>query len=195
MDARAQRSFGRLSAAILDLAAHGPVETLSVAEIARTAGVHRSTFYEHADSPSTLLRAVLRGELDEAREVNLGGPHERDWDAAVRTTTLAVVEHLERHRAVYLRSFASPADASLRSLLGEHFRASIVLLVERGAVRSPVDDVELMARFVADGTVGALSAWLTHEAPRDAGLFLDTFAQLVPPWWPLSPHPGADPGT
>lgn len=190
VDARARRSFERLSAAVLELAAVKNPETLSVAEIARTAGVHRSTFYEHSDSPSGLLRAVLRGELDEARERFLGGAHERAWDVAVRDTTLAVLHHLESHRDVYLRSLASAADASLRSLLSEHFRASIRLLVERGAVRSPVADPELVARFVADGTVGAVSVWLAGEAPRDPEAFLDDFVLLVPPWWPLSPdHP------
>jgi AcrR family transcriptional regulator len=187
VDARARRSFDRLSAAVLDLAAAKPPEAMSVAEIARAAGVHRSTFYEHSDSPSTLLRAVLRGELDEARERHLGGEHPRDWAVAVGATTRDVLRHLEAHRAVYLRSFDSPADASLRSLLGEHFRASIVLLAEHGAFRSPVADVELVARYVADGTVGAVSVWLSGAGPRDPEAFLRDFARLVPPWWPLSP--------
>jgi AcrR family transcriptional regulator len=189
VDARARRSYDRLSAAVLELAATKPPETLSVAEIARTAGVHRSTFYEHSDSPSTLLREVLRGELDAARERHLGGGHPRDWGVAVRDTTLEVLRHLETHRAVYVRSFASPADASLRSLLGEHFRASIVLLAESGAFRSPVADVELVARYVADGTVGAVSVWLSGEGPRDPEAFLRDFARLVPSWWPLGAEP------
>ena len=187
MDARARRSLERLSTAVLELAAVKNPETLSVAEIARTAGVHRSTFYEHSDSPSALLRQVLRGELDEARERFLGGTHDRDWDVAVRETTLAVLVHLEAHRDVYLRSLASPADASLRSLLSEHFRASIHFLFERGVLNSPVGDPELVARFVADGTVGAVSGWLTREEPRDPDAFLRDFSLLVPSWWPSSP--------
>ncbi|WP_432511184.1 TetR/AcrR family transcriptional regulator [Kineococcus sp. SYSU DK001] len=184
MDARAQRSFERLSAAVLELAAGGAPETLSVAEVARTAGVHRSTFYEHSESPSALLREVLRGELDDARERHLGGSGDRDWAAAVRATTLDVLAHLERHRAVYLRSLGSPTDGTLRTLLAEHFHASILLLADRGALRSPVADVDLVARYVAEGTTGALSAWLTREV-RDAGDFLAAFARLVPSWWPL----------
>ncbi|MEZ0165172.1 TetR/AcrR family transcriptional regulator [Kineococcus sp. LSe6-4] len=184
MDARAQRSLERLSTAVLALAADRAPEALSVAEIARTAGVHRSTFYEHSDSPSALLRAVLRDELDDARERHLGGSAGRDWSSAVAAVTREVLEHLERHRAVYLRSLASPADGTLRTLLAEHFRASILLLGERGVVRSPVADLDLVARFVAEGTVGALSSWLTREH-RDPDAFLAAFAQLVPPWWPL----------
>ncbi|WP_432564521.1 TetR/AcrR family transcriptional regulator [Kineococcus sp. SYSU DK003] len=191
MDARARRSYDRLSAAVLDLAATRPLDTLSVVEVARAAGVHRSTFYEHSDSPAALVRAVLRDELDDVRERHLGGSWDRDWDAAVRATTLDVLDHLERHRAVYLRSLGSPADGSLRTLLSDHFHSSITLLAARGALDSPVDDLELMARYLADGTAGAVSVWLAGEAPRDAERFLDDFARLVPSWWPLSPHHAA----
>ncbi|GAB3469017.1 TetR/AcrR family transcriptional regulator [Kineococcus endophyticus] len=184
MDARAQRSLERLSAAVLELAADKAPETLSVSEIARAAGVHRSTFYEHSDSPSTLLRAVLRDELDDARQRHLEGPADRDWSRAVAAVTREVLDHLERHRAVYLRSLASPADGTLRTLLAEHFRASILLLSERGVLHSPVRDVDLAARFVSEGTVGAVSVWLAQDE-RDPEAFLEAFAHLVPPWWPL----------
>ncbi|MEZ0492867.1 TetR/AcrR family transcriptional regulator [Kineococcus sp. TBRC 1896] len=184
MDARARRSLERLSAAVLELAADNAPETLSVSEVARCAGVHRSTFYEHSDSPSALLRSVLRDELDDARERHLGGPAARDWTAAVGATTREVLEHLERHRSVYLRSLASPADGTLRTLLADHFAASVLLLLERGAVPSPVTDPQLVARYVAEGTVGALSVWLAHEQ-RDLDSFLTSCAQLAPSWWPL----------
>ncbi|MEW1959585.1 TetR/AcrR family transcriptional regulator [Kineococcus sp. NPDC059986] len=183
MDARAQRSFERLSAAVLELAADKAPESLSVSEIARTAGVHRSTFYEHSDSPSALLRAVLRDELDDARERHLDGAADRDWALAVAAVTREVLEHLERHRSVYLRSLASPADGSLRTLLAEHFAASILLLADRGVLRSPVADLDIVARFVSQGTVGAVSAWLARD-DRDPDAFLEVFAHLVPPWWP-----------
>ncbi|WP_432519434.1 TetR/AcrR family transcriptional regulator [Kineococcus sp. SYSU DK006] len=184
MDARARRSLERLSTAVLDLAGRKAPETLSVSEVARVAGVHRSTFYEHSDSPSELLRTVLRTELDAVRERHLGGQAPPDVALQVHQTTLEVLEHLERHRAVYLRSFASPSDASLRTMLGEHVRASVLLLLERGAVTSPVGDRALAAQYLAEGAVGALSVWLAGPAPRSAEAFLADYARLVPPWWP-----------
>nr|WP_246314378.1 TetR/AcrR family transcriptional regulator [Kineococcus aurantiacus] len=166
------------------MAATRSAETLSVAEIARAAGVHRSTFYEHSDSPSALLGTVLREELDDARERHLAGPGDRDWREALRATTLDVLEHLERHRAVYLRSLGSPADGTLRSLLSDHFHASILLLTRRGVLHSPVADPDLMARYVAEGTVGALSVWLGRDV-RDPQAFLEAYTDLVPGWWPV----------
>ena len=66
MDARQLRSRSKLFAAILELAADVRAEDLSVTEVASAAGVHRSTFYEHAESPAALLREALEAELDEA---------------------------------------------------------------------------------------------------------------------------------
>ena len=170
---------------MLELAGQKSPEALSVSEVARAAGVHRSTFYEHSDSPAELLRTVLRAELDATRERHLSGDAPRDWALQVRQTTLEVLEHLERHRTVYLRSFASPADASLRTMLSEHVRASVLLLLERGAVSTPVQDPALAAQYLAEGAVGALSVWLAGPAPRSAEAFLADYARLVPPWWPV----------
>ena len=51
MDPRKQRSRDRLYAAVLALAADQSISSLTVTQIADAAGVHRSTFYEHAESP------------------------------------------------------------------------------------------------------------------------------------------------
>lgn len=187
MDARSRRSLERLSAAVLTLAADAAVQSLSVTEIARAAGVHRSTFYEHSDSPAHLLRTTLLAELDETRGRHLAGEEPRDWGAAVRTTTLDVLDHLERHQAVYLRSLADPADGTLSALLSEHFCASVVLLLDRGIAASPVTDHHVAARFIADGVVGAVTVWLSGTPLRDRNDFLEDLGRLVPPWWPLSP--------
>ena len=55
MDPRKRRSRDRLYAAALELAAREPIAQLTVTQIAGAADVHRSTFYEHADSPGRLV--------------------------------------------------------------------------------------------------------------------------------------------
>lgn len=188
MDARAERSRARLAAAVLRLAAERDAATLSVAEVARTAEVHRSTFYEHADSPTGLLRDVLRAELDVLRdrhfsEIAPGGAGE-----AIAATTLDVLEHVEAHADVYSRGLGSDADAVLHTMLSSHFRESVDLLVASGAVTVPASlrEGDLLARYLADGTVGAVDAWLRLPVPRDRQAFLDAYADLVPAWWPLT---------
>ena len=63
MDKRQQKTRARLFATILELASEHPLADLTMSQIAETAGVHRSTMYEHASSPTDLLQTALRAEL------------------------------------------------------------------------------------------------------------------------------------
>lgn len=189
MDARQRRTRDRLHRAVLDLAGDVPVADLSVTAVAEAAGVHRSTFYEHAASPGDLLRAALTAELDELRERYLSDP-EAEPEAAVEVTG-AVIRHVASYAAVYRRGLAPDAGpGSLVTTLAEHFLASGRLLQERGIGLGPrvpglaagVSE-EAAAGFVAFGTVGAIRAWLGQPEPRDPATFMALDSALLPSWW------------
>lgn len=186
MDARTRRTRERLSAAILKLTAERDAGSVSVSELAREAGVHRSTVYEHAESPAALLRLVLRGELDEIRARHLVDIPENSTSEALEATTRDVLRHVEAHEAVYARALGADDDAALHIMLSSHFRGSSMLLFESGAVTPPegVDPV-MVARFLADGTAGAIDVWLRTPSPRDHDAFLTAYRLLLPEWWPL----------
>ncbi|MDH6180296.1 AcrR family transcriptional regulator [Microbacteriaceae bacterium SG_E_30_P1] len=192
MDARQRRSRLKLHAAVFELAADRRADDLTVAEVARLAGVHRSTFYEHAESPAALLTDALRAELDEARTRHLSGLDARSLPAALRDVTLAVLEHVERHAAIYRRGLAD--GGPLHDFLSAHFQASSRLLVTQGLLEPPAIpgipsslSRDAALRYVADGTVGAISVWLAD--PRDPHDFLAVLTDLTPPWWPAHDHP------
>lgn len=193
MDARQRRSRDRLHRAVLDLSADAPVAELSVTAVADAAGVHRSTFYEHAGSPGDLLRAALTAELDDLREQYLGDP---DAGAeAVVAVTEAVIRHVETYAAIYRRGLAPDAGpGSLVTTLAEHFLISGRLLQQRGTGGAPdgpgIDPAlasEAAASFVAFGTVGAIRAWLDSPPPRDPATFMTLDAALLPSWWAADP--------
>jgi len=194
MDARQRRSLEKLTRAILKLASDGPVDALSVSQVAELAGVHRSTFYEHASSPTDLLQTALRNELDALREEFLGGVTAADVATAVTGVTEAVLHHVDSHASIYQRALgAGSAAASLHSMLSAHFQESTRLLLRHGALTIPVrvaglpDDGirEGVAHFVADGFVGLIEVWLQSPSPRETGPILALFAHLVPSWWPM----------
>src|SRR6478736_2833717 len=95
MDPRKQRSQERLYAAALELAADLPMSELSVTQIAEAAQVHRSTFYEHADSPEALVQAALTAELDVLRAALMSD--RSDAATSLVTVTRGVLEHVLRH--------------------------------------------------------------------------------------------------
>lgn len=190
MDARQQKTYARLRATVLDLATRGPITDVTVSSLAAAAGVHRSTVYEYAASPVHLLEQVLRAELDALRSEYLVDVEPEDAAAAVVGVTRAVLRHIDERDAVYRRGLgADSGAASLHPLLSEHFQASIELLLEQHSVVVPAeDDIErhAVARYLADGTIGAIDVWLTRPRPRDVDAFLALVGRLTPAWWPGS---------
>jgi len=189
MDARQLRTRARLARAILDLAATKPVSDITVSELASKAEINRSTFYEHSDSPTALLRSVLREELDEIRHRHLDSVD--DVAASVRAVTLAVLAHVDAHETIYVRSLGDDNASELHSMLSAHFESTMHTLFDTGAIVPPTAGDPALAkataaRFIADGTVGAIDVWIHSPAPRDAEKFLAAYLAVMPAWWPLS---------
>ncbi|MDW4571883.1 TetR/AcrR family transcriptional regulator [Microbacterium sp. M3] len=191
MDPRKQRSRDRLYAAALGLAAERPVSSLTVTQIAEAAGVHRSTFYEHAESPEVLVQAALTAELDALRAELM--KDRSDAATAVTTVTEGVLRHILRHVDLYRRELAD-GGGGLHAMLSRHFRGTTAALLERGRVEIRVDAdgtapgeiADAAARFLADGTVGVIDGWLRHPDPRVED-FLRLYLALLPTWWPHRP--------
>ena len=207
MDARQRKTRAKLSEVILRLAAERPASDLTVSEITVAAGINRSTFYQHAASPVELLEDVLREELDAIRNrflsVTSSVTANQDGIAAnavspsdIRDVTVAVIEHVGFHSTLYLRALgASSGASSLHPMLSRHFAESVTQLLSLHGVKIPRDDspvpapdayvVESAARFIADGTVGAIEVWLRTPEPRSVDSFLAVYRLLMPAWWPL----------
>ncbi|KAF2413455.1 hypothetical protein B1729_09115 [Microbacterium sp. B35-04] len=191
MDPRKQRSRDRLHAAALALAADRPISSLTVTQLAEAADVHRSTFYEHAESPAGLVEAALTAELDVLRDELM--KDRSDAATAVATVTEGVLRHILRHVDIYRRELAD-GGGTLHAMLSRHFRGTTEILLERGRIRLPLTAAgvadsavaDAAARFLADGTVGVIDGWLRHPRPRVED-FLRVYLALLPEWWPHRP--------
>jgi AcrR family transcriptional regulator len=186
-DARFVRSRERLHAAVLELAAERSLAGLTVTSIADRAGVHRSTFYEHAANPGQLLQAALAVDLDALRERHLRGVDAEHLPDALRAVTRGVFAHVDERAAIYSR-LDDVGGVALQSFLSGHFLESNRMLLRQGAL--VMDDLtatqrQAAARFVADGVVGVIAAWLEGPEPRDPEAALALLGRLLPPWWPL----------
>ncbi|KQR19220.1 hypothetical protein ASF79_16295 [Agreia sp. Leaf335] len=196
MDSRQIKTRARLASAVLSLAADKQASEITASELAISAGINRSTFYQHATSPASLLESVLRAELDELRTTYLREADlttARQASLAIRGVTVAVLEHVDSHAAVYIRGLGeSSGSASLQPLLSQHFAESVTLLLDRHALAVPESTsippegfvADAAARFIANGTVGALEAWLATPAPRSTDAFMAAYGVFLPSWWP-----------
>ncbi|MGW4804517.1 TetR/AcrR family transcriptional regulator [Kitasatospora sp. NPDC004272] len=190
LDARVRRTRDRLREAVLRLASAQPVEEIAVADLVREARVNRTTFYKHAASPAAVLEQVLYEELDRLRadwiaDVLAGGlPVPVVWERASN----ALLDHLERHDALYTTGLAGHRSAALHQLLVDHFTVSVATLLERDPAAVPGRDgplawrVEASSRFLAHGEVGIVEAWLSLPAPRERHLFVSAATALLPSW-------------
>ncbi|RFA16755.1 hypothetical protein B7R21_01155 [Subtercola boreus] len=201
MDARQRRSRENLRRAILGLAALTPASDILASEVASVAKVNRSTFYDHASSPTALLEDVLREELDALRAEFLSEVPPEGAAAAIAGVTRSVLEHIDAHRAIYLLGLdENSGPASLHPMLAGHFEASIRLLVKRGTIRYESTApggagtlqeefrAEMAVRMIADGSVGAILAWLQLPAAQPATVdeFLELYGELLPSWFPFA---------
>jgi AcrR family transcriptional regulator len=190
VDARQQKTLARLSDTILTLASSGPITDVTVSRLAAEAGVHRSTVYTYAASPVELLQLVLRGELDELRHDYLVGISAADAGTAIDGVTRAVLRHVDEHAAIYRRGLGEESgSASLHALLSAHFQGSIELLLDQHSVDLPATDEterRMLARYLADGIIGAIDIWLDGDEPRDVDALLALLAKVTPAWWPAS---------
>lgn len=188
-DPRWVRSRERLHAAVLELARTSPASAITGAALARAAGVHRSTIYEHGADPADLLRSALRAELDEIRRRCIEPTTPDTIVAAIGSSADEVFAHVERHSPVYARELAA-GTSGLGAMLAEHFAHSIALLIEHGALMPPaIDDdpdrfAETVAAALAATTVAVITDWLRDPEPRDRALLLRRWRAVQPPWWP-----------
>lgn len=193
LDARQRRTRAALHRAVIELAAERPPAEITVTSLAARAHVHRSTVYEHGDSAVDLLRRALAQKLDALRDEHLRDVPPEHVAHALRAVTLGVFAHVESNAAVY-RNLRGSAEATLHAFLGEHFRDSTRLLLAQSSLSIPIDIsgmpaeriAEAAVRYIADGVVGLIDAWLDEPEPRDPEALLALFRHLVPAWWPFA---------
>jgi len=190
-DARWHRSRTALSAAILELAAEKPLSKITAFEVAERAGVNRSTFYKHAKSPGGLLRATLREDLDKIRELTMSDTLHSPPGVVIRTASHNVLVHVVGHRSVYGPALGGSDEVGLQQLLSGYIESTFRAIFESGHVQLPYSENEralgssFAARFIAQGTVGVIAAWMEESDELDIDAFLDRFASVLPDWFPL----------
>jgi AcrR family transcriptional regulator len=188
-DPRWIRSRDRLRSAALSLAARGPVDQVSMGEVAEEAGVSRSTAYLHAGSPRELLEDALRTDLDRIRQERLEEVPSGMIADARDAVAVDVIAHVEQHAEVY--RFGLVESDALHPLLRDHFAASMRMLMEAHDLAPAVEEDsplvrELVARSVAEMTAGQIAVWVAQPGPRDVAVFLAVNRAMMPVWWPSS---------
>ena len=189
-DPRWQRSRKALTDAIIELASEQPVHKLTVRAITERAGVDRTTFYHHAETPEALLRHVLRGELDtilQEFQTEIYEP-DGDWAEYQEAGLRLLLSHVQDRQDIYRASLRNGNDNLVQRVLGAHFTEATMVLLNQGAYPLPgiesLDEAskDFAARGVSGGLVGALTSWLLLPPPLCSETFLKNFRLFFPSW-------------
>lgn len=186
LDPRYLRSRAKLHAAIFALAAEQDPSAITVTSVAVQANVHRSTVYEHADSPEQLLRLAIEAELDEVHAEY--DPANSSMGDLVRAT----LAYMETRTAIFSR-MADESGVVIADALSSHYVAKMLEFarVQGTDFIPPIsgkldrDEVQqILLRSVCVAIVKVHGEWLRLPQPRDPDMALELMRLVTPSWCP-----------
>ncbi len=189
---RAARTMQKLTDALMLLLTREELAEVTVTELCREAGVHRTTFYGHFAGVENLAAAVFAGLIDDLSVVSLAADHTESAREISRTyveTLENLLTRVAESRPVYRALFSAQFSGGFRAQLTARMQHRVQLAFDEWRVRDLAFDVDptLASAYVAGGLVGAIEAW-TASDETDAVEFARKVLALMPPWWP---RPGA----
>lgn len=183
-------SGARLVQAALTLAALQPIHDVTVAALCQEAGVTRDTFYRYAASPIDVLAQGMSQDIPPVGE--LVALTDRDAGTSpLEAPGLAVIEHVERNRAIYRNALRPHLDSALREVLFGRINGLLLgyldahrdVLPDIDGARPTPTEVRRIAVFTTSGIIGAVEDWVAQRRPDPARHMLALLFVAAAPWW------------
>ncbi|UNX53990.1 TetR/AcrR family transcriptional regulator [Georgenia sp. TF02-10] len=170
LDPRARRTVAALQQALTELVATTPLREITVAELCRAAGLHRTTFYKHFRSVGELAAATVADLVEQIAEPEPAEQSYRTWLGSVLT-------YVEDNRQGLVGTLGPAGDPDLvRTVCDE-----LVHRAERSLASAEPANLRLSvpaaARMLGFATYGAIEALLAGEAATED--CLDSLPTLV----------------
>lgn len=184
-DPRSTRSRSALIEAMAELLdSEASLESLSVTDVVRAAGVSRPTFYQHFGEMSLLVRAAalhrLAGAFADIPEVALG----ESWTTFVRGTFRGLLLHLQGNVVFYKKALTSGGSQALSEDVIGLLAARLLDVSPLGPIlrnRTLVGSPEDRAAFLAAGTFWLVNRWLDSDftGPDSVAAMVDRISLLL----------------
>ena len=180
LDARAQATRDRLSAAYRELMAAGN-GMVSVLAVCHAAGVARSTFYTHYEAVEDLAVATIADEFSRASALDVQRRTQREGSGADITQAglVRMITTLEDQREVVLAVTQLASRAAIVGRLVKSVSAAVRAALEAKDSELGQQAVTVTAEFVAAGTVHAILLWLEQDN-RDQEEIVRLLMALMP---------------
>ncbi|RSN54672.1 MULTISPECIES: TetR/AcrR family transcriptional regulator [Actinomadura] len=165
-DPRAVRSRARLRTAILDLAAAKETTAITMAEVARHAGVNRATVYQHFPDVNALVTDAMEDALAHVARAAALCPLDAPRDD-VPPPLRALFQHVSDNAALYRRMLGSRGSALFAARMRARLTSELAASFRDGRRPAGVDDVPagVHAAYLAGALIGVLATWVDDDAP------------------------------
>ena len=188
-DPRFQRVREQLVRAVVDLAAEKPAEQISVSELTSRAGVARTTFYKHAESPAGLLANHLINQIRpkiEPLATLLDDAHE-DYLLRWRHIMIDLLEHAREHAPVYERVFTVDGQSVVLAIMSAYFEKvfgeDVEGFVQHVEGETPSELWVTMAiSQQVHNLITIIGSWLRTGMEETPEVVVSTYMSLAPPW-------------
>lgn len=197
---RAARTHEALTTALFDLLNERDLTEISISELCRTAGVHRTTFYGHyadifafaADSFGRMLDDLVEvsDQPDDLAQPDAALPSPEEIVQAYADSIQQALAHISDNRASYRMMFGTRVDAGFRRELFDRSlsRASLAVTIWQSQGYAAGVDPQIAAAWIAGGVVGVLEQWTAGDDTDATARIADVMASW-PAWSALdAPH-------
>lgn len=186
-DPRYQRVRRSLHDAVLRLSAKKPVDEVSVAELTNLAGVHRTSFYAHASSPSDLLVAALVAEMEPGLRMlhSTLQLEETDYSEYWQNVYTHVLSHVREREGTYRQIVIanSAVLVGLYNYFADHVSASLAVMMSswKNTDFTPLW-LEMARQQQAHNLMAVIMAWVATDLRAPIPRVVEAYWTLAPPW-------------
>lgn len=190
-DLKRKTAHLRLQHAAITLAAQQPVQSLTVTDVSREAGLTRDTFYRYAASPIGLVAEVFDTDLQSLEESPVSAPigdgGSRDfW----QEPTLSWLRHVKRYEQVYREALRPYWPPELKEPLASHTHHMVMRFARSHPEHVPsvegrtahADEVSLIAWYAVFGAIGIVERILTISDDLNEKLVMEIIQVSATGW-------------
>lgn len=170
---------------------------VTVAGIAREAGISRSGFYTQFSGLEELISAMVSQAAEQFGAIARQGAGDDPGGnrrSLARASLSRLVEHVNSHLAFYHAAMSWKVSLSVHDATIATYAAQIRKLIDAVTELAGADDrlpkqgeVELVSQFIAGGLSTAITAWLRSHQATPVPEFIDQLLALLPEWLTSEP--------
>lgn len=172
MDQRAERTRGRLSRALVTLTLADGLDSIRVSDLARAAGIGRSTFYAHFESKNGF---VCRAFAD---MIALCERHERTNGSTDVLPVGTLIRHIEASQGFALATARSRTLAPMLETGERRLRAIAEGNLADRYPAAPPEFRRQTATFLAGALIGQLRHWMQGDLTGSASNLIAAHRRL-----------------